>query len=59
MPFFGELAGSDMQTTMSRIWTRITYFISYDDNRYTISCIMDTGSRIQNGFAPQEKEYHI
>ena len=47
-----------MQSVTSRIWTRVTVSISYDDNHYTTSIIVtnkldnrDTLSQINNGTA--------
>ena len=34
---------SDMQTTTSRIWTRVTMFISYEFNHYTTSAFIMCG----------------
>ena len=35
MPFQMTLAQGETLATTSRIWTEVTDFISYDDNRYT------------------------
>ena len=36
IPFPGVLVLCEMQSVLSRIWTRVTEFISYDDNHYSI-----------------------
>ena len=35
MPFPKALAGSEILTASSSIWTQITNFISYNDNHFT------------------------
>ena len=35
--FLRELPRSETQTALSKIWTRVTNFISYDDNRFIAS----------------------
>ena len=53
IPFPRVLVRCEMQSVSSRIWTRVTVSISYDDNHYTTGtfCYITVFQRIQSAYS--------